>query len=144
MRESGNSSDPSCSALKQYGEQLATPMDFSALDTSYKVLYSGDKYYGSFASIPVGAGALVMSSKLDWEFPSSWASDQYEHMTGSNKRLIEFDTNAHGSEFVFSTPEDHNDCAASVLASYVLSFDADVAHVNASCVEDLPQVEFSG
>ncbi|TMW54985.1 hypothetical protein Poli38472_014756 [Pythium oligandrum] len=65
---SGNTSDPSCTALKDYGKQLASPMDFSKITNTLPFLYQRDEYSNKYATIPEGASVLLMSGKLDFEF----------------------------------------------------------------------------
>ncbi|TMW54989.1 hypothetical protein Poli38472_014760 [Pythium oligandrum] len=138
---SGNMTDPSCSALKEYGEQLSKPIDFSTIKDMQSLLYAPDDYYSKFATIPDGSSALLMTSKLDFEMPASWAKEQMSEMRGDSIQLIEFETNAHGSEFINTTPEDHNDCGTDILASYVLG-GGDLDQIDMSCFDKFQPIDF--
>ncbi|TMW54986.1 hypothetical protein Poli38472_014757 [Pythium oligandrum] len=138
---SGNSSDPSCSALEDYGHQLSPSIDFWMISNMKPLLYTEDQYDHNDATIPEGASALIMSGKLDVGDPLSGFDDQHLYMKGDKKRLVLFEGNSHGSGFMSAKPEDHSDCGAMIIASYILA-GGDVSHVDESCLSEVPKLEF--
>ncbi|TMW69774.1 hypothetical protein Poli38472_001930 [Pythium oligandrum] len=86
---SGNGNDPSCLALLEFGYIQLVQRNYAST-TLVEFKYDLDEYYGKTAAIPDGASVLLISDKLDFQTPPSWAVDQYEQMYSLRTALLTY------------------------------------------------------
>ncbi|TMW58476.1 hypothetical protein Poli38472_010035 [Pythium oligandrum] len=124
--------DPGCADYAQYAEYEAS-----------SIVYKRDKYWNVAAQPSDSASVLLLSSKMDPQTPHKYAELLYEALDTKNKKLVTFEHATHGT--IWTTPISNSAnapiCGMYVLASYV-SVGGDISKMDASCVEDMPELSF--
>lgn len=133
----GNLSDPACANLVATHPEVK-PASLPRVPFEYKP----DKYWKTFATIPVHASAMVINGGLDFQTVREWGRTEFEHLRGGPKILVEFENGHHCTGLGATTSSDTTQCGYKITSSYVLS-GGRVDRVDTSCMAALPAIDFA-
>ncbi|OWZ08915.1 hypothetical protein PHMEG_00018470 [Phytophthora megakarya] len=104
------------------------------------IIYDRDEFWNKRATIPKGASALLLSSKLDMQTPHKYAEYLIEALRGENKELVTFEYAHHGllgSTQLISGDMYSETCGMKLFASYV-KHEGNLEKMDKSCVKEMP------
>ncbi|OWZ20804.1 hypothetical protein PHMEG_0004741 [Phytophthora megakarya] len=104
------------------------------------IIYDRDEFWNKRATIPKGASALLLSSKLDTQTPHKYAEYFLEALRGENKELVTFQYSIHGvlgSTQLIDGDMYSETCGMKLFASYV-KHKGNLEKMDKSCVDEMP------
>ncbi|DAZ93393.1 TPA: hypothetical protein N0F65_012450 [Lagenidium giganteum] len=124
----GNHDEPACQ-----DKELDNVKRFYS--STPKFSYKPDQYHKRAATIPDGAGVLVINGGLDFQTPATNGKQQFENLKGTNKAMVEFKYGGHCAGIISGS------CGFEIIASFVRS-KGDASQVDSSCLAKEEPLKF--
>lgn len=108
--------------------------------TVLRFTYARDKYWNVVTTIPAHASILLLSGKLDGQYPLRHAQLLADGMLGAAKKLVVFEIGTHNDILQSSASSDNSGrslCRLEILGSYIQNRGT-LDRLDASCLEKEP------